>query len=217
MANRWSWLLVVAFSTRSASLSRCEWIRTGCATAIASSKASERISCGGALSIWARRRANLAHVLTSMSEQSFCSTSQTTRSAGWTAAARAGREQIGDALQNALALVTAAGRERCVQLVDQRLIFVAAGIWSGGRGAGHGNYNQWYSNGAFLRFLFAHRGASMKSTCILQTKCKNSRNPGKTKRRKILKKITDPRTSEQRMAFEIKKRTFSGTSVALYL
>ena len=104
-------------------------------------------------------------------------------------AARAGREQIGDALQNALALVTAAGRERGVQLVDQRLIFVAAGICSGGRGVGHGNYNQWYSNGALLSFLFAHRGASMKSTCILETKCKNSRNPGKAKRPKILRKL----------------------------
>ena len=40
---------------------------------------------------------------------------------------------------------------------------------------------------------------------------------GQSKTAENFKKITDPRTSEQRMAFEIKKRTFSGTSVALYL
>jgi hypothetical protein len=104
-------------------------------------------------------------------------------------AARAGREQIGDALQDALLLFIAAGRERGVQLVDQRLIFVEARICSGGRGVGHGNYNQWYSNGVVLSFLFARRGASMKSRCILQTKCKNSRYAGKAKRPKILGKL----------------------------
>ena len=40
-------------------------------------------------------------------------------------AARAGREQIGDPLQNSLALFVAAGRDRVVQFVDQRPIFSA--------------------------------------------------------------------------------------------
>ena len=57
-------------------------------------------------------------------------------------AARAGREQVGDALQNALALGSAAGRDDVVQFVDQRLSFVAAGICNGGRGIGHGYHNQ---------------------------------------------------------------------------
>ncbi len=189
MANRWSWLLVVAFSTRSASLSCCEWIRTGCSDRdrVVEGERADQLRRGivdmGQAAGQSRPRLDFdvgAELLQHIVKQ---------RDLLAGIAARAGREQIGDALQNALALVTAAGRERGVQLVDQRLIFVAAGIWSGGRGVGHGNYNQWYSNGAFLSFLFAHRGASMKSTCILQTKCKNSRNPGKAKRRKILRKL----------------------------
>ena len=57
-------------------------------------------------------------------------------------AARAGREQVGDALQNALALGSAAGCEHAVEFVDQGLSFVAAGICNGGRGIGHGNHNR---------------------------------------------------------------------------
>jgi hypothetical protein len=50
----------------------------------------------------------------------------------------AGGKQIGDAFENAAALAVTAGRERGVQVVDQRLIIFAAGIGNCGGGVGHG-------------------------------------------------------------------------------
>ena len=75
MASIWPWPFACALATRSASLSRSDWLRTGAATSIASSNASDRIVFGGALPTGARRMASNDRAESSISTASRAITS----------------------------------------------------------------------------------------------------------------------------------------------
>ena len=70
MALRWSWPLLRAMATRSSSLSRADWVSTGTATVLSSSKASERITLTGAFATGPRRCDSLTLALASISAAS---------------------------------------------------------------------------------------------------------------------------------------------------
>jgi hypothetical protein len=95
-------------------------------------------------------------------------------------AARAGREQIGDPLENAAARILA-GCERGIDLVDQRLRSGCAGISSaGGRGLGHGECQPNRKQMERLGFACAARVTAIRHT--LAGKYKNPRHARTAKR-----------------------------------